>query len=181
MKELAEYIIPFSGMKIGNYNFDYKISDKFFGAFEYSEIKKGDLIVELLIEKSETMMVAHFDIKGEIVSECAICLGELNVSIDKKYRQIFKFSDEEDLKLDDEITFVSSTEFEVSVAPFIVEFINLSKPNKTTHKEGQCDESLVAVLDEYLLVEESNIEEIDVEDEEVTDPRWNALKKLKNK
>jgi len=181
MKELAEYIIPFSGMKIGNYNFDYKITDTFFDAFEYSEIKKGNLLVKLLIEKSETMMVAYFEIKGDVISECAICLEELSVSIDKKYRQIFKFSDEEDLKLDDEITFVSSTEFEINVAPFIVEFTNLSKPNKITHEEGQCDKSLVAVLDEYLLVEESKIEETDVEDEDSIDPRWNALKKLKNK
>jgi uncharacterized metal-binding protein YceD (DUF177 family) len=179
MSKLAEYIIPFSGMKIGNYQFDYKIGEEFFDAFEYSEIKDGNLNVTVSVNKSETMMVMNFDIKGVVVLECDTCLGELEKPVSKEYRQIFKFSDEEDLKLDDEITYVNSSEFEINIAPFIVEFINLSKPNKSSHENGACDESLVAVLDEYLLVKETEITE-EIEDEEI-DPRWNALKKLKNK
>ncbi len=179
MSKLAEYIIPFSGMKIGNYQFDYKIEEEFFDAFEYSEIKDGNLNVTVSINKSETMMVMNFDIEGLVILECDTCLGELEKPISKEYRQIFKFSDEEDLKLDDEITYVNSSEFEINLAPFIVEFINLSKPNKSSHENGACDESLVAVLEEYLLVKETEVTE-EIEDEEI-DPRWNALKKLKNK
>lgn len=182
MNKLAEYIVPFSGMKIGNYEFNYKIGSEFFDSFEYSEIKDGKLNVSLSLDKSETMMVASFEIDGVIILECDTCLGDMEKSISKNYRQIFKFTDDEDLKLDDEITFVKSTEFEIDVSTFIVEFINLSKPNKISHEEGQCDKALVAVLDEYLLVEETKeiIEEERIEDEEI-DPRWNALKKLKNK
>lgn len=179
MSILAEYIIPFSGMKVGQFKFDYKIEKEFFDAFEYSEIKDGSLEVVVLINKSETMMVMNFEIKGEIVLECDICLGNLNKEIAREYRQIFKFSDDEDLKLDDEITLVRSSEFEINLAPFIVEFINLSKPNKSRHENGECDEDLVSVLDQYLLVEENEVIE-SIEDEEI-DPRWNALKKLKNK
>jgi len=179
MNVLAEYIVPFSGMKVGKHQFDYRIRKEFFDAFEYSEIKDGDLNVIVTVDKSETMMIMNFDIAGEITMECDICLGELKHSIETKYRQIFKFSDDEDLKLDDEITYVRSTEFEVNIAPFVIEFINLSKPNKSRHEDGECDEDLLAVLDEYLLVEEEEIEE-SIEEEEI-DPRWNALKKLKNK
>lgn len=179
MSILAEYIIPFSGMKVGQFKFDYKIEKEFFDAFEYSEIKDGSLEVVVLINKSETMMVMNFEIKGEIVLECDICLGNLDKEISREYRQIFKFSDDEDLKLDDEITLVRSSEFEINLGPFIVEFINLSKPNKSSHENGECDEDLVSVLDQYLLVEENEVTE-SIEDEEI-DPRWNALKKLKNK
>ncbi|MCT4582179.1 MAG: DUF177 domain-containing protein [Flavobacteriales bacterium] len=177
MKVLAEYIVPFSGMKVGKHQFDYKVRKEFFDAFEYSEIKDGDLDVIVEVDKSETMMIMNFSIEGSISLECDVCLGELKHLIAAKYRQIFKFSDDEDLKLDDEITYVRSTEFEVNIAPFIIEFINLSKPNKSRHENGECDEELLAVLDEYLLVEEEQIEE-SMEEEEV-DPRWNALKKLK--
>ena len=178
MNSLAEYIVPFSGMKIGNYQFNYKIGSEFFNSFEYSEIKDGNLNVSLSLDKSATMMVANFNIEGTVVLECDICLGELEKEIKREYRQIFKFSDDEDLKLDDEITFVSSLEFEINVAPFIVEFVNLSKPNKSSHKEGKCDKALTSVLNEYLLVEETQVEE-SIKEEEI-DPRWNALKKLKN-
>lgn len=180
MNKLAEYIIPFSGMKIGNYEFNYNIGSEFFDSFEYSEIKDADVIVSLSLNKSETMMVANFDIEGTIVLECDVCLGELEKKIKNEYRQIFKFSDDEDLKLDDEITFVSSLEFQINIAPLIVEFINLSKPNKSSHEIGKCDKALVSVLDEYLLVEKEQVEESSIEEDEI-DPRWNVLKKLKNK
>lgn len=179
MKVLAEYIVPFSGMKVGNHQFDYKVRKEFFDAFEYSEIEDGDLNVVVSVDKSETMMIMNFNISGDVNMECDVCLGDLKCPIEADYRQIFKFSDDEDLKLDDEITYVRSTEFEVNIAPFIVEFINLSKPNTARHSEGECDDELVAVLDEYLLVKEEQIEE-SIEEEEI-DPRWNALKKLKNK
>ena len=179
MNILTEYIVPFSGMKTGKYRFDYKIGKEFFDAFEYSEIRDGSLSVVVVFDKSDTMMIMNFDIKGEVVLECDTCLGDVNKTIAREYRQIFKFSDDEDLKLNDEITLVRSSEFEINTAPFIIEFINLSKPNKSSHENGECDEELVSVLDEYLLVEESEIEE-SIEEKEI-DPRWNALKKLKTK
>jgi len=183
MKDLTEYIIPFSGLKIGNHNFIFKIQKTFFDAFEYSEIKDGDLVVELLLEKSETMMVAHFAIVGEVTLECDICLGDVIETVSKKYRQIYKFTDDEDLNLSDEMTHVSFREFEIDVAPLIIEFINLCKPNKVNHQKGKCDKELTQMLDEYLLVEEKiEIESKDnEEDEGDLDPRWNALRKLKNK
>lgn len=181
MKMLTEYIIPFSGMKVGQFKFEYKIEKQFFDAFEYSEIKDGSLNVVVVVDKSETMMVMNFDIKGEVILECDRCLGEVVKTIDKAYRQIFKFSDDEDLKLDDEITFVNSSEFEVNIAKYIVEFINLSKPNKSSHENGECDDELVSVLNEYLLVDENENETTEDFNEEEVDPRWNALKKLKNK
>lgn len=179
MKFLAEYIVPFSGMKIGNHQFDYKIRKEFFDAFEYSEIEDGELNVIVSVDKSETMMIMNFNISGEINMECDVCLEELKQPLEANYRQIFKFSDDEDLKLDDEITYVRSTEFKINIAPFIIEFINLSKPNKTRHPVGECNDELIAVLDEYLLVKEEHKE--DNSEEEDIDPRWNALKKLKNK
>lgn len=177
MSDLAEYIISFKGLKIGQFEFDYKIEKKFFDSFEYSEIKDGSLNVVVLLKKSETMMVMNFEIKGDVVLECDTCLGDVSKTIAREYRQIFKFSNDEDLKLDDEITLVRSSEFEINIAPFILEFINLSKPNKSSHEDGKCDEELVSVLDEYLLVEKEEKE--DSNEEKEIDPRWNALKNLK--
>ena len=141
------------------------------------------MVVELLLEKSETMMIAYFDIAGEITLECDTCLGDVIETVSKKYRQIYKFTDDEDLNLTDEMTHVSFKEFEINVAPLIVEFINLCKPNKVNHEEGKCDEELTEMLNEYLLVEEHiEIESINnEEDEGDLDPRWNALRNLKNK
>ena len=162
-------------MKIGSYTYDFKIGKEFFDAFEYSEIREGDLIVKVEMEKSETMMLFNFSVEGTLSLECDKCLEELQQPVARNYRQIFKFTDAEDLFLDDEIRNIPFSQFEIDLAPYIVEFINLSKPIKVVHPEGECNPKVTNVLSEYLLVEKEEIEE---ENEEV-DPRWEALKKLK--
>ena len=179
MKKLTEFIIPFSGMKIGDYDYSFKVGKEFFEAFEYSEIKEGSVEVLVTLNKSETMMLFNFELNGVLNLECDKCLGEVDFEISNQtFRQIFKFTDEEDLQLDDEICFVPSSQFEVNLAPFILEFVNLCKPNKVLHTEGECDPGLTSVLEEYLLVEKDEDAERELEEENI-DPRWNVLKKLK--
>lgn len=181
MKTLDEYIIPFSGMKLGNHQFDYKIEDKFFEHFDYSEVKKGNINAVVSVEKSETMMIIHFLFKGKMYLNCDMCLGNLDYELDSKFRHIFKFSDNEDLKINDEMSNIKSSEFELDISPYIIEFINLSMPKKIKHSNGKCDKELIGLLDEYLLVEDDlqNTNK-NVDNEEEYDDRWNALKKLKN-
>lgn len=176
MKKLTEYIIPFSGMKIGSYTYEFKIGKEFFDAFEYSEIKEGDVTVQVGLEKSETMMLFDFSITGTLDLECDKCLEPLSQPVSREFRQIFKFTDAEDLFLDDEIRNIPFSQFEVDLSPYIVEFINLCKPIKVVHPEGECNVDVSRLLDEYLLVEDK---ENEISENEEVDPRWEALRKLK--
>ena len=52
------FTIPISGIKEGHHLFEFKINKKFFELFEESEIKEGELIAVVEIEKSST----HLDL-----------------------------------------------------------------------------------------------------------------------
>ena len=174
MEKLQEYEIKFVSLKAGNHSFNYKIGKEFFEAFEHSEIEESEIIVDLDFEKATTMLVLNFSISGNMSGECAVCLDKINVPLNGEFRQIFKFSDELTESDDEEIAFISTSEISLNVAPYIYEFIHLSLPTRIVHPEGECNDEVQNVLDQYILVEED-----DSEASEEIDPRWEALKKLK--
>ncbi|MCU0371593.1 MAG: DUF177 domain-containing protein, partial [Bacteroidales bacterium] len=88
---MKHFIIPFSGLKIGNYAFTFEIEDRFFEHFEYSEIKKGQVHVDCDLEKQGRMMVFHFDIKGTVRVPCDRCAEEFDQPIEGVQRLIVKF------------------------------------------------------------------------------------------
>lgn len=176
MENLKEYNIKFVGLKDGDHSYKYKIGKKFFDAFDSSEITKGDLSVEVNFNKSSSILVFNFSIKGFIDTECDLCLDPLKIEIGGEFRQLVKLTDEEVDSTDEEITFLPALEFEINIAPFIFEFIHLCLPAKKIHENGECNTDVQNVLDQYLLSEEN-----EEEDEHEVDPRWEALKALKGK
>ena len=176
MENLKEYTIRFVSLKDGIHHFDFKVGKEFFDAFEYSEIKEGDVSVDIEMEKSSSMMVFNFTISGEINVECDVCLDPMRVPVNGNFRQIVKLTEEEGDSMDEEMVFLSPSEFEMNVAPFIFEFIHLCIPSKKVHSEGECNEKVKDVLNQYLL---SEADENDSSEE--IDPRWEALKALKKK
>ena len=79
-------------------------------------------------------------------------------------------------------------ENEISVAQWIYEFICTSLPVRITHENGECDQNMLKELQHYL-VSDVNIKESDDKQEsnseddndEPIDPRWAALKGLRDK
>ncbi|MEJ7560353.1 MAG: DUF177 domain-containing protein [Pedobacter sp.] len=178
MKQLKQFSIPFSGLKIGKHQFDFEIDNTFFDAYEYSLVKKGSLKAEVEVDKQETMLILLFQINGTIVLDCDKCLAEFNSPISIRERQIVKFA-EDDLQSDDlEIIMLNKKESELNVADLIYEFITVGVPYiKICEQNGdgqKCDQEMIAKL-ESLAVGSHNEDE-ETQDE---DPRWSALKKLK--
>jgi uncharacterized protein len=177
VKQLKQFSIPFSGLKIGKHQFDFEIDNTFFDAYEYSLVKKGNLKAEVEVDKQETMLILQFHINGTIVLDCDKCLAEFNSPISIRERQIVKFA-EDDLQSDDlEIIMLNKKESELNVADLIYEFINVGVPYiKICEQNGdgqQCDQEMIAKLESLAVGSHSEEEEQD------EDPRWSALKKLK--
>lgn len=179
MEDLDEYNIKFVGLKVGKHEFEYKIGKKFFtkNNDDTSLIGDGDVKVKLLMEKSSIMLVLTFSLEGTIKVDCDICLDPLDIDIENEFRQIVKFSDDEFESFDDEITILPSSVYELDVSRYIYEFIHLCIPAKKAHSKGECNADIKDIMDEYLLKEEVDDSEIEGE----IDPRWAALKELKNK
>jgi len=177
LKQLKQFSIPFTGLKIGKHQFDFEIDNSFFDAFEYSLVKKGKLKAEVELDKQETMLLLQFHVFGTIELDCDKCLSLFDASIDVSERQIVKFA-EDDLESDDlEIVMLDRKESELDISSMLYELITVSVPYiKICEENGdnvKCDEEMVQRLESLAVGHQ--------EDEEQTndDPRWEALKKLK--
>ena len=178
LKPLQQFSIPFTGLKIGKHQFDFEIDNSFFDAFEYSLVKKGELKVDVELDKQETMLILMIHIAGTIKLDCDKCLAVFDSPLDVTERQIVKFA-EDDLESDDlEIIMLNKKESELNVADLIYEFITVGVPYiKICEQDGdgqQCDQEMIARL-ESLAIGSSN----EAEEKQDDDPRWAALKKLK--
>ena len=177
-----EFNINFVSLKLGTHEFNFKIERSFFENFENSPVNDCTADVQLFFTKSENILVLSFDIKGIISSECDLCLSPLDIEVEGQFKQIIKFSEEKVESEDDEISFLSFSDYEVDISPYIYEFIVLLLPTKKVHKNEGCNNDIASILDEYLLTEEdesNSQEDVSKIDEKELDPRWSELLKLK--
>jgi len=174
LKSLKQYSIPFTGLKIGHYQFDYDINRSFFDEFEYSLIKDGALKVILDLEKQETLMVLNFKIEGEIQLNCDKCLANFPSFISVNDKLIAKFSDNEDLGDTEEVLIIKKNEVEIDVSSFIYEIITVAAPYvnicEDPGKLSTCDQDILSKLNDFLVEQDKK---------ELTDPRWDILKNIK--
>ena len=172
MNNLKEFIIQFRGLEIESHQFKFEVKNSFFEAFDYSELKAGDLSVNLSMEKQETMLVLGFSLKGSVKVLCDRCLDEFDFEIDRSEQLIVQFGASYQ-ELSDEIVVIPANAYEIDLAPYIYEYINLSLPIQKMHPDDSDGNSLCKKEITDLLNDLSGEKEID--------PRWEELKKLKNK
>ena len=170
MNYLAHFIIPFSGLKVGNHAFTFEIDDKFFEHFEYSEIKKGELHVDCLLDKQARMMVLYFDISGTVRVPCDRCAEEFDMPIEGQQKLIVKFGVDHTEESED-ILVIAEKEHELDVSQFLYEYIHLLLPFKKVHGTDEngnslCDPEVIRYIKET--------------EGHPVDPRWEVLKKLKD-
>ena len=183
VKSNKEYIIPFVGLSLGSHKFEFDIADAFFDGIEYSIIHKGNVRVELLLEKRETMLVGNYIINGTVETNCNRCNDPVETKVKGDYRLVYKFGTEP--SDDESLIIVYPEEFEINIKDNVFELITVSLPLRSVHKKGECNEEMLEILGEYILTkekvikEESDENDSDDDDNEDIDPRWEALNKLK--
>ncbi len=172
MDYLRQFVIPFKGLKPGEYQYDFEIEDLFFESFEYSELKKGEIHVQMTMVKEETMLVLRFSLQGTITVPCDRCLESVSIPVEGDEELIIKFG--ADFHEESEsIQVIPEGETQVDVSTFIYEYIHLLVPVRKIHPEdeegnGSCDPEILKRLDTITPASEP-------------DPRWEALKNLTTK
>ncbi len=172
MDYFKDFVIPFKGLKPGEHDFKFEITKKFFDHFDYGELNQGDIRVKMTLLKEENMLSLLFDIDGYVEVLCDRCGENFRQPLQTRQNIYIKFGDEE-YEESDEVYVISQNEYEIDVSQFLYEFINLSLPYRKIHPldengNEQCDQEVLQKLEE-------------IEKDNSTDPRWDALKKLKDK
>lgn len=174
MKSLKQYSIPFTGLKIGQHQFNFEVGGTFFNEFEYSLVKEGLLKIDLVLEKQETMMVLDFQITGVIHLNCDRCLSDFPYQVHTKDRLIAKFSDVEEQLDTEEVMILSKNDSEIDVSSFIYEMINLAAPYVNVCEDPgntvACDQEMISKLEELAQTQEEKSDD--------NDPRWDKLKNI---
>jgi len=170
MNYMRHFIIPFSGLKVGNYTYTFEIEDKFFEHFEYSEIKKGKLHVDCLLDRQLRMLVLYFDIAGSVRVPCDRCAEEFDQQIEGKQKLIVKFGSDHTEESED-ILVITEKEHELDISQYLYEYVHLLLPIKKVHGTDEngnslCDPEVIRFIKE-------------TEDHQF-DPRWQVLQKLKD-
>jgi len=173
VENLSKYGIAYQGLSEGIHELDFDVDNSFFEGLEYSEIKKGDLKVKVLLNKKPSFLELDFKINGNVELLCDRCLDEYIQEIDYKGKLFVKFSTNEG-DLAEDVIVLSPSENELNIAHYIYESIDLSIPLKRVHPDNEngehtCDPEMLKKLDNYIIDEPTN---------DNIDPRWDDLKNL---
>jgi len=171
VKKNSELIIPFKGLDIGKHHYDFVVEDSFLKSFEFLNVNSGKVDLSLELEKESTLMVFMFSFQGSVFLPCDRCLEEYEQPLQGDFRLIVKLG-ETFQEVSDEMVEIPETEARFDLSQYIYEYIQLMLPLKKVHPDD---------ADGNMTCKQEMIEKLETHSKNETDPRWDALKKLKNK
>lgn len=167
-----DFIIPLSGLKDKVYHFEYELEASFFDAAEQPLVRKPEIEVTLQLDKSKEPYVLDFDISGTYEDECDRCGSLIRVPVEGHFRLYVEFGEPMEEVDETEVIYIARDAHDLDLYEHIYDFVHLSLPMvkrcSTPEEKRRCDEKTKAFL--------SNSDDLPPEG----DPRWEALKKLKN-
>ncbi len=169
MGQNDDMTIRFSGLKPGNYTYNFTLTDEFFEVFKNEEIEGGNVKIEVKMERLERMIMFTFSLSGEVETPCDRCLGRVTIPIDGEEHLCVRFSDTE-ICDEEDVVVLPENAFEIDLKQWLYEYVAVRIPMQHVHPDGECDPEMTKFITD---------EETEQREEGETDPRWEALKKLK--
>lgn len=171
MDKFRNYDVVFSGLKNGKHEFRFEIDKTFFQLFDTEqEFTDPKIVADVYMDKHTTFLEFIIATRGTVKLVCDISNQPFDHEIENEIKVLVKFGEEYDDSDEDVIT-IPTGDHAFNVAQLIYEDVMLSIPMKKISPEVS-DEDLEA-LEKFSPKE--------VEEEQESDPRWEALKKLKDK
>lgn len=193
MGKFTEFKLALKSMPKGNNEFSYHLGKKFFENMENTDIREANLDVRLNVNHTDTFYDLTFDVDGTVTVLCDRCLDDLEVPIKADYHVVVKFGESYD-DTTDELLVIPETDNYLNVAYMLYDTVMLAIPIKHVHPLGKCNRAMSALLrkhrsrgdDDDAELEQDLIDEMDSmddnsvgsADDQPSDPRWDALKKL---
>ena len=187
MAKFGKYKIDLKGMQVPTMRLEYELDNQFFADIDSPEVGRGYARVSLDIKKlaAGNAFELNFAIEGTVVIQCDRCLDDMDQCIAVSDKLLVKMGTE--YAEDGDWVIIPEEEGEINVAWFIYEFIVLGIPMKHVHAPGKCNKTMAGKLNKHLRVfaDEEDIAGVEMEEYEdlestsqISDPRWNELKKI---
>jgi len=94
MIKQKEFNIPFSGLKQGKHEFDYKIENKFFESFGYDEFNDAKIDLHVVLNKMSTILELEMQAEGSVNVNCDTSGEPYDQKINGDLDLVVKFGDE---------------------------------------------------------------------------------------
>ena len=179
MKKRGLYAVRISGLGEGDHNFSFELDRAFFDLFEHSEISRGNVQADVVLEKKKNDFSLHFSLDGQVEVPCDRCLDEFLMDISVR-QTIFIKTGETPGEVEDNVLIIRKDDHEIDVGHYMYEFIILALPYQKIHPDdaegnSACNREMLNKLNAHRIE--------DPDRKEQTDPRWDVLKGIieKNK
>ena len=166
--QITDYDIVFSGLKEGEHNYVFKISDTFLKNFGFNELNNVDIEVNSIFVKKNSLMELNLNGNGSYILSCDISNGEFPYRVVSELNYIIKFGENYNDD-NDQYVIIPYGSYKFNIAKTIYEMIVLSIPQKKVHPgiiDGSLNSKTVKILNELSPGAKKN----------KLDPRWNKLK-----
>ncbi|TAD97301.1 MAG: DUF177 domain-containing protein [Bacteroidetes bacterium] len=173
MKALKPYSIEISSLPFGINEFHFILGADFFKCFENDLFNTGKFEAKVVLDKSDRMIVAQFDLQGSLELVCDRSLDTFDYPVQVSEEMFFNFGDSFE-ELSDNVLIIPRNIQNLDLAQYIYEYIGLAVPMKKLHPRFVLDDSEDNVL---IYSTKKDLEED--EPEQDIDPRWQSLNKLK--
>ena len=166
--------IDLKGLKEDKTSLEFSLDDSYFAALDGAEVRKGSLHVSVSIRKASGFFELLIHTDGTLIIPCDRCLDDMEQPVETDSRLSVKFGSEN--SEDGDTIVVAEDEGILDLTWFIYESVALAIPIRHVHAPGKCNTAMTEVLEEL-----SSDRSSDEESDQAVDPRWEALKKLRDK
>lgn len=172
MDKFRNYDIEFSGLKNGKHEFRFEIDKKFFQLFDTEqEFTEPKIVADIFMDKHTTFLELLIKTTGTVNLVCDITNDNFDHPIEHEIEVLVNFGEEYDDSNVDVVT-IPKTDHAFNVSQLVYEDVMLSIPMKKVSPN---------ISDEdFEILGKFSPQDIVEEEEPVIDPRWEALKKLKD-
>lgn len=188
-KKVASFNVKLRSMAFGIETFKYHLDANFFNEIGQTEVRCSDVEATIVVERRrEDFFGLSITCNGTVTIGCDRCLDDLVHVVDTVYEIGVKLegTDYDDSR--DELLIVPESWRELDVAPLVRDTVLLTIPMTHVHPDGECNEQMSALLSDHaaeglnddLLDGATSGDEGSDEEVECVDPRWEALRKLKD-
>ncbi len=166
-------------LPFGTHTVECHLDELFFNIEEQTEVRHADVNVTMNVtRKSENTFRLEIACDGTVTIPCDRCLDNLDLPVETDYcLNVEQLGTELD-DSNDGLLIVPSDWRELDAAPIVRDTVLLALPMTRCHEnEDDCNADMLELLDSHRAEAVPNDD--DVSETTGTDPRWEALKKLK--
>jgi len=168
-------------LPFGTHAVECHLDESFFNTDEQTEVRRASVDVTLQVtRKSENTYHLEIACNGTLTTACDRCLDDLDLPVDVNYSLDVEQMGNELDDSNDELLIVPAEWRELDAAPLVRDTVLLAMPMMHVHEnEDDCNADMLDALDSHRVESVPDSDDIMQSETTGTDPRWEALKKLK--